>query len=301
MPIFTTATDADGIATITWDLPGKSMNVLTDEGIAELDAAIDQALADPAIKGIVLTSGKPDFAGGMDLNLLATMRERAGDNPARGLFDGLMAMHGLLRKIERAGMDRKTLKGGKPIACALPGLSAGIGTEIALACHRRFMADQPKAKIGLPEILIGLFPGAGGTTRLVRMLGPMAAAPILLEGKMLAPAQAKSMGLIDEVTTPDALLETARAWVKTAEPAAIVKPWDQKGYKLPGGAPYTPTGFMTFVGASAMVHGKTQGAYPAARAMLSAIYEGALVDFDTAIRIEARWFTRVLLDPRPRR
>ena len=189
MPIFTTDTDADGIATITWDLPGKSMNVLTEEGIAELDAALDAALADPAVTGIVITSAKPDFAGGMDLALLATMKERAGDTPARGLFDGIVAVHRLLRKIERAGMDPKTLKGAKPVACALPGLSAGIGTEIALACHRRFIADSPRARIGLPEILIGIFPGAGGTTRLVRMMGPMAAAPLLLEGKMLAPAE----------------------------------------------------------------------------------------------------------------
>ena len=297
MPIFTTDTDADGIATITWDLPGKSMNVLTEEGIAELDAALDAALADPAVRGIVITSAKPDFAGGMDLALLATMKERAGDTPARGLFDGIVAVHRLLRKIERAGMDPKTLKGAKPVACALPGLSAGIGTEIALACHRRFIADSPRARIGLPEILIGIFPGAGGTTRLVRMMGPMAAAPLLLEGKMLAPAEAKAAGLVDEVVPPDALLAAAKAWVKAADPGELAKPWDRKGYKLPGGAPYSPAGFMTFVGAAAMVHGKTQGAYPAAQAMLSAIYEGALVDFDAALRIEARWFTRTLMNP----
>ncbi|MBB5220198.1 3-hydroxyacyl-CoA dehydrogenase/enoyl-CoA hydratase/3-hydroxybutyryl-CoA epimerase [Amaricoccus macauensis] len=297
MPIFTLTTDSDGVATITWDLPGRSMNVLTEEGIAELDAAVDAALADPAVKGIVITSAKPDFAGGMDLSLLSRMKERAGDDPARGLFDGVMAMHRLLRKIERAGMDPKTLKGGKPVACAMPGLTAGIGTEIALACHRRFLADQPKAKIGLPEILVGLFPGAGGTTRLSRMLGLMASAPALLEGKMLTPAAAKSMGLVDETPAPDDLLAAAKAWVLAAEPAALVKPWDAKGYRFPGGAPYQPAGFMTFVGANAMVLGKTQGAYPAAKAMLSAIYEGALVDFDTALRIEARWFTSVLMDP----
>ncbi|MFO1209570.1 MAG: 3-hydroxyacyl-CoA dehydrogenase NAD-binding domain-containing protein [Amaricoccus sp.] len=297
MPIFTTEIDADGVATIAWDLPGRSMNVLTDEGIAELDAAMDAALADPAVKGIVITSGKPDFAGGMDLNLLAKMKENAGADPARGLFDGIMGMHRLLRKIERAGMDPKTLKGGKPVACALPGLAAGIGTEIALACHRRFMADTPKARIGLPEILLGIFPGAGGTTRLVRMLGVMQAAPLLLEGKMLAPAPAKAAGLIDEVTGPADLLPAAKAWVLKATDADLVKPWDAKGYRLPGGAPYSAAGFMTFVGASAMVNGRTQGAYPAAKAMLSAIYEGALVPFDTALRIEARWFTHVLMNP----
>ena len=164
--------------------------------------------------GIIITSGKADFAGGMDLNVLARMKEAAGDDPARGLFDGVMAIHRLLRKIERAGMDPKTLKGGKPIAWAAPGTSAGIGTEIGLACHRRFIADNPKAKVGLPEILVGIFPGAGGTTRLVRMLGVMAAAPMLLEGKMLAPKAAKAAGLVDEVVARRATcIQNAKDWV----------------------------------------------------------------------------------------
>ncbi|MCB1352366.1 MAG: enoyl-CoA hydratase/isomerase family protein [Rhodobacteraceae bacterium] len=297
MTSFTSTTDAEGVTTITWDLEGRSMNVLTEDGIRELDVAIDAALANEDVKGIVITSGKPDFAGGMDLAVIAGMKEAAGDDPARGLFEGIMAMHGLLRKIERAGMDPKTLKGGKPVAWAAPGLSAGIGTEIGLACHRRFLADTPKAKVGLPEILVGLFPGAGGTTRVSRMLGLMAAAPILLEGKMLAPKLAKGAGLVDEVVPPEELLSRARAWVLSAKEDEIVKPWDRKGWKMPGGAPYHPGGFMTFVGASAMVAGKTQGVYPAPKAMLSAIYEGALVPFDTALRIEARWFTSILLNP----
>jgi 3-hydroxyacyl-CoA dehydrogenase/enoyl-CoA hydratase/3-hydroxybutyryl-CoA epimerase len=297
MAIFHYAVDADGVAVITWDLPGRSMNVLNEEGIRELDACVDRALGDAGVKGIVITSGKADFAGGMDLNVIARMREAAGDDPAKGIFEGVMALHGLLRRIERAGMDPKSLKGAKPVAWASPGLSAGIGTELGLACHRRFVADNPKARIGLPEILVGIFPGAGGTTRVSRMLGVMGAAPILLEGKMLVPKAAKAAGLIDEVVAPEELLAKAKEWVLAARDADIVKPWDAKGYKFPGGAPYHPSGFMTFVGASAMVHGKTQGVYPAAKAMLSAIYEGALVPFDTALRIEARWFTHVLMNP----
>ena len=292
MTDFTYALDADGVAVITWDVPGKSMNVMSMEGFAELDGHIDHALADPAVKGIVLTSGKADFAGGMDLNVIAAMRDRGG---AQGIFDGVMRMHGVLRKIERAGMDPKALKGGKPIAAALPGTALGIGLELPLACHRIFAADNPKAKIGLPEILVGIFPGGGGTTRLVRKLGPMVAAPFLLEGKLSDPKAAKAAGLIDEVA--DDPLAAARAWVLAATDADLVKPWDRKDYKMPGGAPYHPAGFMTFVGASAMVNGKTQGVYPAARALLSAVYEGALVPFDTALRIEARWFTNVLMNP----
>ncbi len=296
MTNFTMKTDADGVAIITWDVPGKSMNVMSIEGLSELDAIIDTVLSDDSIKGAVVTSGKDgSFAGGMDLNLLAKMREDAGDDPAKGLFEGTMQMHALLRKIERAGMDAKTNKGGKPIASALPGTAAGIGLELPLATHRIFVADNPKARIGLPEILVGIFPGAGGTTRLTRKLGAMGASPYLLEGKMVAPAGAKSAGLIDEVVADP--VAAAKEWVLNAKDADILKPWDAKGYKMPGGAPYHPAGFMTFVGANAMVNGKTQGAFPAAKALLSAVYEGALVPFDTALKIEARWFTNILMNP----
>ncbi|MFO7919569.1 MAG: 3-hydroxyacyl-CoA dehydrogenase NAD-binding domain-containing protein, partial [Nioella sp.] len=298
MTDFTMKTDADGVAIITWDTEGKSMNVLNLDALDALEGCIDAALADEAVKGIVITSGKAgSFAGGMDLNVIARMKDMAGDAPAQGLFDGIMHMHSVLRKIERAGMDPKTNKGGKPVAAALPGTALGIGLEIALACHRSFVADNPKAKIGLPEIMVGIFPGAGGTTRLARKMGAMAASPFLLEGKLSDPAKAKSAGLVDEVVPADELHAKAKDWVLNAKDADIVKPWDQKGYKMPGGAPYHPSGFMTFVGASAMVNGKTQGVYPAAKALLSAVYEGALVPFDTALKIEARWFVNVLMNP----
>ncbi|OBY28172.1 3-hydroxyacyl-CoA dehydrogenase NAD-binding domain-containing protein [Leisingera sp. JC1] len=287
--------DADGVAIITWDAEGKSMNVLTREAFGLVEEYVDRALEDEAVKGIVITSGKKDFAGGMDLNVLATIREESGENPAQGLFDFTMGGHRILRKLELAGMDPKTKKGGKPVACAINGTCAGIGTEIALACHHRVMTSNPKAKIGLPEIMIGIFPGGGGTTRYSRMVGAMAAAPVLLEGKMMDPKKAKGAQLIDAVA--DDALAAAKEWVLNAKDGDLVKPWDAKGYKMPGGAPYHPAGFMTFVGASAMVHGKTQGAFPAAKALLSSIYEGALVDFDTALKIEARWFTNVLMNP----
>ena len=291
MTDFTCDLGADGVAVITWDVPGKSMNVMSLEGFAQLSALVDGCLADPACKGIVLTSGKKDFAGGMDLNVIAKMREGG----AEAIFAGVMQMHAVLRKIERAGMDPKTLKGGKPIACVLPGTALGIGLELPLSCHRIFAAENPKAKIGLPEIMVGIFPGAGGTTRLVRKMGAMMAAPFLLEGKLSDPKAAKAAGIIDEVSADP--MAAARDWVLNANEADLVKPWDAKGYKMPGGAPYHPAGFMTYVGASAMVSAKTMGVYPAAKALLSAVYEGALVPFDQALRIEARWFTKVLMNP----
>ena len=140
MTDFTLTTDADGVATITWDVAAKSMNVMSTQGFADLEALFDEALADPAVKGIILTSAKKDFAGGMDLNIIARMKDAGG---AQAVFDGVMGIHRILRKIERAGMDPKSLKGGKPIVAALPGTALGIGLELPLSCHRIIAADNP--------------------------------------------------------------------------------------------------------------------------------------------------------------
>ena len=189
MTIFHYDVDADGVATITWDLPDASMNVMNAQGLEELNAAIDKAHADEAVKGIVLTSAKKDFAGGMDLNILGQARaqaEAAGGNPAEAMFNMVMDMHGLMRKIELAGMDFKTKKGGKPTVWANPGTAAGIGLELGLCCHHRIVADNPKAKIGLPEIMIGIFPGAWAEPPAwsASWVPVGAASRLLLEGKM---------------------------------------------------------------------------------------------------------------------
>ncbi|MEL6278187.1 MAG: 3-hydroxyacyl-CoA dehydrogenase, partial [Pseudomonadota bacterium] len=140
--------DADGVAVVTWDIgPDKSMNVLNEAGIRELDQHIDAAIADEAVKGVVITSGKPDMAGGMDLNVIGKMKAQAtasGGNPADKIYGFVMQLHGVLRKIERMGADPKTNKGGKPVAIATPGTALGIGYELMLAGHRRFSADNPK-------------------------------------------------------------------------------------------------------------------------------------------------------------
>ncbi|MCH2068216.1 MAG: 3-hydroxyacyl-CoA dehydrogenase NAD-binding domain-containing protein [Shimia sp.] len=295
MTDFTMKVGDNGVAIITWDVKSKSMNVLSREAFGDLEACIDEVLGNDDIKGAVITSGKDTFAGGMDLNVLGSIRADAGDEPAQALFDFTMMGHKFLRKIERAGMDPKTNKGGKPIASALPGTALGIGLELPLATHRIFAADNPKAKIGLPEIMVGIFPGMGGTTRFIRMMGAMAASPFLLQGKMVDPKKAKAAGIIHEVV--DDPVAAATEWVLSATDKDILKPWDAKGYKMPGGEPYHPAGFMTYAGASAMVNGNTWGVYPAAKALLSAAYEGAQVPFDTALKIEARWFVNVLMNP----
>ena len=295
MSDFTKVQDGDGIATLTWNCVDRPMNIMSEQGFIDLNSLIDDCISDDTTLGVIITSAKKDFAAGMDLGVIAKTKEKNPDNPAQGCFDMVMQIHQILRKIELAGMDFKSKKGGKPFVAVLPGTALGIGLEIPLACHYIIAADNAKAKIGLPEIKVGIFPGAGGTTRLVRKMGAMAASPFLLEGKLSNPLAAKAAGLIDAVS--DQPLADAKSWILAATDADLVKVWDAKGYKMPGGAPYHPTGFMTFVGASAMVNGNTFGVYPAAKALLSAVYEGALVPFDTALKIEARHFTSVLVNP----
>ena len=285
---------SDNIAIIKWDVPNKKLNVLTLEGIKEIEEIIDALLGIQDLKGVIITSNKDDFSAGMDLNVLANLQDETKSKEE--IYKFIMRAHNFLRKIELGGMDLKTKKGGIPFVWACPGLSAGIATEIGLACHYRIASDQKNTKIGLPEILVGLFPGAGGATRVSRMLGLMSSAPILMEGRMFTAQRAKSIGLIDEVSNSSDLIENSKKWILSSTKEDIIKPWDKKGFKIPGGGPYHPSGFMTFVGASAMLSAKTKNVYPAAKYLLSAIYEGALTTFDNALKIEARWFTKILAE-----
>lgn len=287
--------DQSGVATITWDCPDKFMNLMSWEGFNELDTFMNQAISDPKIKGIVLASGKDTFTGGMDLKVLGSMKQNSSTD--LDVFNGVMTIHRILRNIELAGGDPKTGKAGKPVAIALNGTSVGIGYEIAISTHRIICADNPKASIGLPEILVGIFPGGGGTTRLARRLGILAAAPFILKGKTPKPKDALDAGLVDEVVPPDLLISRAKEWVLNATPDDIIKPWDKKGFKIPGGSPYDRQGFLNFAGASALVAGETQCLYPAAQAAISTIYEGMMLPFDQAIRNEAKWFSKVLVNP----
>jgi 3-hydroxyacyl-CoA dehydrogenase/enoyl-CoA hydratase/3-hydroxybutyryl-CoA epimerase len=286
--------DSDGIALITWDMADRSMNVITMDVIEELGTVVDKVTNDSAIKGAVITSGKPGFCGGADLTMLdrlaeifATMAKNQGEQAAASmLFEESRKLSQLYRRIEN---------GGKPWVCALNGTAMGGGFELALACHHRVAADDAKTRLGLPEIKIGLFPGAGGTQRVARMLPPADALQFLLKGDQLKVDRAKALKLIDAVVAPGDLIKTAKDWIKAGGKAKA--PWDVEGFRLPGGPVYSKAGMMTFPAANAIYRRETYDNYPAARAILQVVYEGLQLPFDTALRVESRWFAKILRSP----
>lgn len=277
MSDFRLSVDA-GIAQIVWDQPDRPVNVMTLEGLDALDAQLTQALADPAVRGIILTSAKADFAAGMDLNVIARLKASAGNDPEAGLIAGFRRTHDLLRRIETAH---------KPVIAALPGTALGLGLELALACHASVLAERPGVQIGLPELGLGIFPGAGGSTRLVRLMGLVGAAPWLLEARQTDAVGAKAAGLVQYLAAPDALLTTARA---LAGGPALPKPWDM-GAALPGG-PDDPA-FDELVAAAAL---RPMGKAPATAALV-AVMRAAAQGFDAGIEAETREMARVLLHP----
>ncbi|WP_027161728.1 3-hydroxyacyl-CoA dehydrogenase NAD-binding domain-containing protein [Mesorhizobium sp. WSM1293] len=287
---FALDTDADGIALVTWDMPGRSMNVFTEEAMRELNAIVDKVAGDAAIKGAVITSGKDTFSGGADISLLQKMlttfaAEKGKDveKATKALFDNAGMMTGLFRKLETSG---------KPWVSAINGTCMGGAFELSLACHGRVAADSDKVKMALPEVKIGIFPGAGGTQRVPRLTDQQQALQMLTSGQTLSPQKAKSMGLIHEIAEPARLVETAKAMIRNG--LKPVAPWDEKGFKLPGGQIYSPAGFNLWPPAIAILRRETYGNYPAAAAILKCVYEGLLVPFDTALRIEQRYFTEIM-------
>jgi len=283
--------DGDGIATLTIDVPGQSMNVIGPDFIADLDAAITRIASEDGIRGAVIASGKDSgFMAGMDLKFLGAMLASAeGARPAPAdIFDKVFVLNQLFRRLETCG---------KPVACAIEGTCVGGGLELAMACHRRVVGDSPKTQLGLPEILIGLFPGGGGSQRMTRLMGVQAALMYMLQGKLFRPAEAAMLKVVDEVVPQGTALDTAKAWVK-ANPTASVQPWDVKGFKIPGGAGgFNPAFVQTMAGAVPMTLKQTQRNMNAPIALLSAVYEGAILPIDQAIRIESKYFAKVAADP----
>lgn len=292
---FTLEIDNDGIALVTFDSPGKSMNVISAEVMDDFDALTKQVIEDDKIKGVVITSGKPAFCAGADLSELGSSSAQLAKLPEEEmkakLFEQCFRLNKTFRALETCG---------KPVAAAVNGLALGGGFEIALACHYRVMpSDNPSAKLGLPEAMVGVLPGGGGTQRLPRLVGLMNAAPVLLQGQQLDAATAQSQGIVDAVVPQAELVAKAKELVK-ADPKGAKQPWDGDKFKFPGGGPYHPAGAQMFAAASPMLRKNTYGNYPAQRYILSCVYEGSQVSMDQAIRIESRYFTRLLLRPESR-
>jgi 3-hydroxyacyl-CoA dehydrogenase/enoyl-CoA hydratase/3-hydroxybutyryl-CoA epimerase len=271
-------TDADGIAVITLDHATESMNLVSPEWVAEMAAAIEQVAADPAVKGAIVTSAKRAFMAGADLKVLIKGYTKA---EALALAAAPTAMH---RRLETCG---------KPFVAAINGLALGGGFELALACHRRIIVDDPKALVGLPEVNVGLLPGSGGTQRLARMIGVKAALDLLLAGQTLDPAKARAAGLVDEVVPADRLMAAARAWLLSGPDP--VRAWDKKGYAPPeSGGLLNPAMAMLFSLQPAAVAAKTLHNYPAPAAILSAVFEGIQLPFDKAAKVEQKYFAKLL-------
>ena len=276
--------DGDGVATISWNVSNRPMNVLNQESMAAYSACLDKAIADENVKGVIVTSAHKEFMVGADLSAL-------GDGDMATIETFIHVVHDMFRRMEKAG---------KPFVAAINGHALGGGYEMCLASHHRIAADDPKIKIGLPEAKIGLLPGGGGTQRLSRLIGMQQALPLMLEGRELAPKAALNMGLVDEVVPADELLAAAKAWILGDGQKNFVQPWDKKGFKIPGGGVQTPMGQQAFAAGNAMLHQRTYGNYPAQQNIMSCVYEGCQVDIDTGLAIEIRYLIATATTPEAR-
>ncbi len=283
-------TDADGIALVTWDMPGRSMNVINPEVMSELGQIVDKISTDAAIKGAVVTLAKG--VGGADLAFLKVAgdefvrrtKTEGRDAAMRAFVEGTKQLNLVYRRLETCG---------KPVAMAISGICMGGGFELALACHYRIASDSDKTRVGLPEIKVGLFPGGGGTQRVARLMPTPDALQMLFKGDQLKPAAAKRMGLIHEIAPEGEIVQRAKDWVK-ANPNAKA-PWDDPKFKLPSGKVFSPVGMMTWPPANAIYRRETYDNYPAAKAILSSVFEGLQLPIDLALAVESKYFANILL------
>jgi 3-hydroxyacyl-CoA dehydrogenase/enoyl-CoA hydratase/3-hydroxybutyryl-CoA epimerase len=275
--------DTDGVVTLTMDDPAKGANTMNDTYVSSMQATLDRLDAESdSVRGVILTSAKKSFFAGGDLDLL----RRATPDMAAEIFANIERVKAQLRRLEKLG---------RPVVAAINGSALGGGLELALACHRRIVADNPRTEIGLPEVTLGLLPGGGGVVRTVRLLGLMTAlTEVLLRGQRHRAAKALELGLVHEIVPAGELLARAKEWILSAE-ASPRQPWDTPGYKVPGGTPSTPALAMNLPAFPANLRKELKGApYPAPRNILAAAVEGLQVDFDTALRIESRYLVSTM-------
>jgi 3-hydroxyacyl-CoA dehydrogenase/enoyl-CoA hydratase/3-hydroxybutyryl-CoA epimerase len=274
------ATDAEGVVTLTFDSPDGPVNTMSQAWHRDFIACVERVIAEKdKLRGVILASAKTSFFAGADLKGVLRLSEK--DAPE--VYRNIEAVKAALRKLELSG---------RPVVAAINGAALGGGWEICLAAHWRICIDDPKIELGCPESL-GLLPGAGGVTKTVRLLGLQAALPMLVEGKLMRPAEALKLKLVDElVADRAALMARARAWIAAnPEPKQA---WDRKDYEIPGGGARAPGAGMMLAVAPAVLTQKTRGLYPAPEAILSCAVEGTLTDFDSAMRNESRYLAKLM-------
>lgn len=270
--------DDHNIAHIVLDRPNASANFIDATFVNDFADVVDQVLVSGA-KGILLRSEKETFVAGGDLDTLY----RAGPNEARQVFDMVTLLKRSLRQLETCG---------RPVVACISGAALGGGLEVALAAHARIVTAE-RTLLGQPEVTLGLLPGGGGTVRLTRLLGVQAAMPYLIEGKQFKPAEGVKLGLVTEIVdSKEQLIPAARAWIE-ANPNPV-QPYDQKGYKVPGGTPSNPQLAQMLAIGPAMLRAKTKGVFPAPESILCVMAESLQVDIDTAMRIESRYFVELV-------
>ncbi|WP_201616983.1 3-hydroxyacyl-CoA dehydrogenase NAD-binding domain-containing protein [Psychrobacter immobilis] len=281
---FSAQRDDDGIVMVTIDQSNRKMNVIGDGFTDAFAAMTDSFINDESAKGLILTSAKDSFVVGADIDQLSRIET------AEQAFDLVEDLKGSLRKLETSG---------KPVVAAMTGTALGGGLELALACHYRIAIDSPKTKLGLPEVKLGLLPGGGGTQRLPRLVGIQKALELMTQGIELRPKAALDIGLIDATASDnDDMLAQAKAWIE-ANPKAQ-QPWDKKGFKIPGGNSMHPKVVQVFSIAPAMANQKSHGNYPAITHIMSCVFEGCIVDIDTGLELESRFFAACVLSPESR-
>ena len=276
--------DGEGVVTLTFDAPGAPVNTVSTEWQADFEAAVAQLQQDKhALSGVIITSAKSTFFAGAELKEL--VQAQPADAPR--VFAMVERMKKGLRALEKLG---------RPVVAAINGSALGGGWEIALASHCRIVLDDPRIQLGCPEVTLGLLPGGGGVVKMTRLLGLQGAFPYLVEGRLLKPAQAAELKLIQGLAANrEDLLRMAREWIR-ANPAPV-QPWDDDKYRMPGGLPSSPQVSQMLAIAPAMLIEKTRGVYPAPEAIMSIMAEGASVDIDTALRIESRYFAKIATGP----
>jgi 3-hydroxyacyl-CoA dehydrogenase/enoyl-CoA hydratase/3-hydroxybutyryl-CoA epimerase len=266
----------DGIAILTFDMAAAPANVINHDSMQAFWHEAEAAIQNPEVKGLVITSAKKEFIVGADINMIYAL----GD--AEEVFSLTQNLNAGFRKLETCG---------KPVVAALNGTALGGGLELALACHYRLAVNDSKAQIGLPEVMLGIFPGGGGTQRLPRLIGIQGAMELILQAKRLRPEEALKRGVIHALVESQAeLLPAAIKWIN--EVGEKKQPWDKEGFKIPGGGVMSPQGAQVFTAGIALLRKETQGNYPGPFLALSAMYEGLQLSLDRALTVEGRYFAK---------